>query len=424
MGRRPNPFSQKNLKEIKKNPILISILLLSNGIIGIIIGAILYEYLQFILILGIILTVIGFIILPFLISKSNTYRTQEKQYQTNTSYNFQNKNSDINLQKKIPQIFFHKDIEAIDKMSGKEFEKYLQSLFIKFGYDCKLTSETGDFGVDLIISKEYRETIIQAKRYSQKVSIAAIQEIIAARDYYNIFSAAVITNNFFTKAAIDLANKANVRLIDRNILLTFIKEADTLPNGVSSLDFILYGVSYYTTDFHIEKYSQNDTTNNEDNWYANTLTKLKQKFTMLCNKLQFSEAMETVFEASKIQKFQPNQITYLHFFYSQTAEIMYRTREKNKSALDYTIKICDLDIDILPLVNSFIELKNISVYALYQKAVILEQQKNYSEAIKTCDLAIKYNINKFEDFIKRKERIAKKINMTNISTSSNENLSA
>ena len=68
---------------------------------------------------------------------------------------------------------------VIDKMKGTEFEKYLKAEFEFWGYHVSLTSNTGDFGADLVCKKNGETLLIQAKRYKdKKVSVEAVQQII------------------------------------------------------------------------------------------------------------------------------------------------------------------------------------------------------------------------------------------------------
>lgn len=110
-------------------------------------------------------------------------------------------------------------INDIDTMSGIEFEIFLKNLFTKLNYEVTLTKTTGDQGADLIIKKFDKLIIVQAKRYSTTVSNKAIQEAVAAINFYNANSAMVITNNYFTKSATELANANNVELWDRDKLI-------------------------------------------------------------------------------------------------------------------------------------------------------------------------------------------------------------
>lgn len=107
------------------------------------------------------------------------------------------------------------DISQINSLSGTDFENYLKLLFEKAGFNVRLTKKSKDFGVDLILERVGERTIVQAKRYSHKVGISAIQEIISARKHYNIDSALVVTNNEFSNEAKILAKENDVMLADK-----------------------------------------------------------------------------------------------------------------------------------------------------------------------------------------------------------------
>lgn len=113
-------------------------------------------------------------------------------------------------------------LSQIDHMTGSEFEDYLVTLFKAKGYKTHRTKGSGDQGVDIILDERSGRTAIQAKRYSGSVGNKAVQEVVAGIRYYNADKAMVITNNNFTRSAIDLARVNNVELIDRNKLKKMI----------------------------------------------------------------------------------------------------------------------------------------------------------------------------------------------------------
>lgn len=115
-------------------------------------------------------------------------------------------------------------IEDIDTMDGEEFEKYLEALFGKLGYRVKRTRYVGDYGADLVVSKKGVKTVVQAKRYKNKVGISAVQEAVAAKGYYRCKKALVVSNNYYTKAAIELAQCNDVELWDRDQLMKAIRK--------------------------------------------------------------------------------------------------------------------------------------------------------------------------------------------------------
>ncbi len=111
----------------------------------------------------------------------------------------------------------------ISRMSGLEFEHFLEDLFNRLGYSVELTKASGDFGADLILHGDER-VVIQAKRYDGNVSLPAIQEVYAAKAYYEADEAWVITNSQYTKNAQILAEACDVRLIDGDELFEILDQ--------------------------------------------------------------------------------------------------------------------------------------------------------------------------------------------------------
>ncbi|MBU3942675.1 restriction endonuclease, partial [Patescibacteria group bacterium] len=119
------------------------------------------------------------------------------------------------------------DIEDFAELQGYEFEEYLKSLFGLLGYKVIRTPFSSDQGADLIALKDNKKTVVQAKKYTGKVSNSAIQEIVAAKNHYKADKAMVITNSSFTRSAIDLSLSNNVELWDGVKLRDIIESLKT-----------------------------------------------------------------------------------------------------------------------------------------------------------------------------------------------------
>ena len=119
---------------------------------------------------------------------------------------------------KVPTNQLIYTIDDIDLMNGTEFEELIAKLFKKMGYDVEVTKASGDQGIDVLATKNGFKYGIQAKCYSSQVGNSAIQEAVAGKAFYSLSKVIVVTNNFFTKSAIKLAEANNVILWDRNIL--------------------------------------------------------------------------------------------------------------------------------------------------------------------------------------------------------------
>ncbi|HEY8346652.1 MAG TPA: restriction endonuclease [Symbiobacteriaceae bacterium] len=120
----------------------------------------------------------------------------------------------------VPRI----TIEQIDKMTGSEFEQFLEKLFSAMGYETVVTKATRDHGADLVLKKFGEITVVQAKRYGQSVGNRAVQEVVAAKGRYNAHHAIVVTNSTFTPAARELAASNKVELLDRQQLEELIQQ--------------------------------------------------------------------------------------------------------------------------------------------------------------------------------------------------------
>jgi len=103
----------------------------------------------------------------------------------------------------------------INELDGIEFENYIAKILKANDYNVSGTPKTGDQGADLIATKNNKTYVIQAKRYSDLVGNKAVQEVVAAKNFYSGDIAAVVTNSSFTSSAKELAKKNGVILIDK-----------------------------------------------------------------------------------------------------------------------------------------------------------------------------------------------------------------
>lgn len=117
-------------------------------------------------------------------------------------------------------------IYDIDRMDGIEFEQYSASLLEKLGYNnVKVTQSSNDYGIDITCLKNGKKYAIQCKRYANKLGNSPVQEATAGKRYYNCDIGVVLTNNYFTENAINLAKANNILLWDRTELIKMLKKA-------------------------------------------------------------------------------------------------------------------------------------------------------------------------------------------------------
>lgn len=155
---------------------------------------------------------------PFASDAPDYYSPERKhlreaiKYARSNLYEMQTKND---REKSLREKHASMRVDDLDKLDGEAFEVYLEGLFRIQGYEAKKTSISGDFGADLILVKDGERIAVQAKRYIGSVGVSAVQEALSGMAYYSCQSAMVVTTGYFTKNAIELAKKSEVRMIDR-----------------------------------------------------------------------------------------------------------------------------------------------------------------------------------------------------------------
>ena len=113
----------------------------------------------------------------------------------------------------------------MDEMEGHDFEYYCAALLESMGFlEVEVTKGSGDFGADILAEKDGISYAIQCKCYDKPIGVRAVEEIYAGRDYYDRMVGVVMTNQYFTQPAVDMAKKLNIILWDRDYLSANDKE--------------------------------------------------------------------------------------------------------------------------------------------------------------------------------------------------------
>lgn len=131
------------------------------------------------------------------------------------------------------QKFARADLNDIDRMSGNQFEEYLEVLFERLGYKT-IPTERFDKGADLILVKGGIRTAVQAKCWAHKrVDVEAVRAVVAAMRPYKCTRGIVVTNSYFTRPAVQAAKDNNIELWNRdnltNVLLAVNNPGQPLP---------------------------------------------------------------------------------------------------------------------------------------------------------------------------------------------------
>ena len=110
-------------------------------------------------------------------------------------------------------------IADVDRMDGTTFEVFLTTLFRRLGYGVEHTGRRGDYGADLVVTKDGQRIAVQAKRWTKTIGVKAVQEAVASKGIYKCSEALVVANRAFTGQARTLARANDVTLWDREVLV-------------------------------------------------------------------------------------------------------------------------------------------------------------------------------------------------------------
>lgn len=125
----------------------------------------------------------------------------------------------------------HKADVSFEDLSPYDYEKQVAQSLSEMGWNTQVTKASGDQGCDVLAVKGRARVAIQCKYYSKPIGNKAVQEINAAKSYYDANVAAVVSNQSYTPAAKLLATKLQVALLHHSQLNSLLKECQALKRG-------------------------------------------------------------------------------------------------------------------------------------------------------------------------------------------------
>lgn len=142
----------------------------------------------------------------------------------------------------------------VDYMTGEDFEIFVAQILKNIGFvNIQLTKGTGDQGVDVIAERDGIKYAIQCKRYSHPVGNKAIQEVFAGKTFYHCHVGVVVTNNYFTQSAKELAKENGIVLWDKDFLNKHIKCEQKIEKSEDSIIEKHYSINGDFTTFSLKE---------------------------------------------------------------------------------------------------------------------------------------------------------------------------
>lgn len=96
------------------------------------------------------------------------------------------------------------------KLSPAQFEQLTAEIMRGYGFRAKVSGQTGDGGIDVVL-RTYRETWgVQCKRYQKPISAGMVRDFIGALSVNKMQAGYFVTTSRFTKAAKETAAQSPI----------------------------------------------------------------------------------------------------------------------------------------------------------------------------------------------------------------------
>ena len=112
-------------------------------------------------------------------------------------------------------------------LSGTAFETELGGLFCRMGYEVTYTPSTSDGGVDILLRKVGRLTIVQCKAHNKPVSISAARELSACIVDFQAHDAIIACFEGVTKPVIDYIKTKPITVLTLSDIVAHQKQYDS-----------------------------------------------------------------------------------------------------------------------------------------------------------------------------------------------------
>lgn len=127
------------------------------------------------------------------------------------------------------------ELEKVDRLTGPEFERLTAGLLRRDGFrEVQELGGAGDRGVDLIaLAPDGRPFAFQCKRYTGRVGAPEVRNFLGALAYtFAGHTGVLVTSGSLTRHALTEARQADLILIEREVLATWLRGGTPFPRGV------------------------------------------------------------------------------------------------------------------------------------------------------------------------------------------------
>lgn len=130
---------------------------------------------------------------------------------------------------KVKQIASNKEKQRQEsywrELSPYEFETEVGRWYLSQGYDVRVTQESKDGGVDIVLTKNNTLIYVQCKHYKSKIGVAACRELGGVMLPNRVRKGVIVTLEGVTKKAKEYCEGARIKIVTLRTLLRSHRDA-------------------------------------------------------------------------------------------------------------------------------------------------------------------------------------------------------
>jgi len=127
------------------------------------------------------------------------------------------------------------DIDSIRSLSWAQFEQLVGETYRRLGYRVsENTVEGADDGIDLWLSKDGGDVLVQCKHWKQNVGVSIVREHLGVVSAYNARRGIIVSSGDFTASAREFAQQTGIELVSGGQLAQRVLETQLTTNTVNN----------------------------------------------------------------------------------------------------------------------------------------------------------------------------------------------
>jgi HJR/Mrr/RecB family endonuclease len=128
------------------------------------------------------------------------------------------------------------EVDDIRRLSPYQFEQLVGKYYKKKGYRVKVSTGSGDKGVDVHAKSSSEYIVVQVKKYHKDLGCSVVQRTSGACLEFDADKAVVVTSSGFSDSAIESEEKIDlVELVDINDFLRKLNRVGINPDKIDSV---------------------------------------------------------------------------------------------------------------------------------------------------------------------------------------------